>query len=204
MEDQEMVIRKSFGYWILAGVMLLALYGGAALANVSLKNGNFFIGYTDIIYPGGFEPKMERVYNSKTPFKGMFGFGWGNEYEVFLTVSADGSVVVHEYGGGAEKRFSPIAFKSEELEKAVESIGAVAQKAGVAGTAEQLASYKKHLRTDAAFRNDEWEKFRSQNKLQPRQLANNAKLTSNRFSYQFITKTTNGYVRTFDTGKTEN
>ena len=101
-----------------------------ARANVSLKNGNFFIGYTDIIYPGGFEPKIERVYNSKTPFKGMFGWGWGNEYEVYLTVSADGSVVVHEYGGGAENRFSPVAFNATELDKAVETIAAAAQKVG--------------------------------------------------------------------------
>src|SRR5436190_17826066 len=101
--------------WILATAALLA--APAASSNVSLRNGNFFIGYTDIVYPGGFEPKIERVYNSKTPFKGMYGFGWGNEYEVYLTVSADGSVVVHEYGGGAENRFSPVAFRSEELDK---------------------------------------------------------------------------------------
>ena len=59
--------------------------------NISIKNGNFFIGYTDIVYPGGFEPKIDRTYNSKTPFKGIFGNGWGNEYEAFVTVSADGS-----------------------------------------------------------------------------------------------------------------
>ena len=101
---------------------------------MSIKNGNFFIGYTDIVYPGGFEPKIERVYNSKTPFKGMFGWGWGNEYEVYLTVSADGSVVVHEYGGGAENRFNPVAFNSSELDKAVELIAATAaQKIGAVG-----------------------------------------------------------------------
>src|SRR5262245_50241964 len=102
---------------------LLALLAAApALANVSIKNGNFFIGYTDIIYPGGFEPKIERVYNSKSPFKGMFGWGWGNEFEVRLSVSADGSVVVHEYGGGAENRFNPRAFNSKELDGAVAMI----------------------------------------------------------------------------------
>src|SRR3954470_8440205 len=97
-----------------ACVMILAASPPAG-ANVSLKNGNFFIGYTDIIYPGGFEPKIDRVYNSKTPFRGNFGWGWGNEYEAFLRVSADGSVVLHEYGGGAENRFSPVAFRVAEL-----------------------------------------------------------------------------------------
>src|SRR3954470_24284986 len=88
-----------------------------ASAEVSLKNGNFFKSYTDIVYPGGFDPKIERIYNSKTNYTGgMFGAGWGVEYEVYLTVSADGSVVVHEWGGGAENRFNPNAFNQSELD----------------------------------------------------------------------------------------
>lgn len=183
--------------------LAVCLSAGTAGANVSLRNGNFFVGYTDIIYPGGFEPKIERVYNSKTPFKGMFGWGWGNEYEVYLTVSADGSVVVHEYGGGAENRFSPTAFKAEELDKAVEMIAGVAQKAGAIGSADALAGYKKRLKSDASFRNEEWEKFRAQGKLQARVLPVNAQLVSNRFSFQKITKVQGGYTRSFDNGKIE-
>jgi len=188
---------------LICGITFGAGLSQDAFANVSLKNGNFFVAYTDIIYPGGFEPKIERVYNSKTNFKGMFGYGWGNEYEVFLTVSADGSVVVHEYGGGAENRFSPLAFRASELDKAVDNIVDVARKAGVAGTPSALASYRQKLKSDATFRNDEWEKFRAQGKIQPRQLSNGTQLQSNRFSYQYITKVNGGYVRNFDTGKVE-
>ncbi len=181
---------------------ILALPTGA-MANVSLKNGNFFIGYTDILYPGGFEPKIERVYNSKTAHNGIFGWGWGNEYEVYLTVSADGSVVVHEYGGGAENRFSPVAFNAEELNKAVEAIGATAQKAGVMGNQQQAAAYKERLRTDATYRNDEWEKFRKQGKMQPRVLTTGTQLHSNKFSYQYLTRVKDGYVRNYDNGRIE-
>lgn len=182
---------------------LLLIAALPAQAEVSLKNGNFFTGSKDIVYPGGFEPKIERVYNSKTSFKGMFGFGWGNEYEVYLTVDADGSVVVREYGGGAENRFSPVAFNAQELDGAVTMISGVAQKAGAIGSAGQLDTYKKKLRADAAFRNTEWEKFRTQGKLKPRQLAKGTYLHSNRFSYQYITKVDTGYVRVFDNGKSE-
>src|SRR5438270_13920159 len=94
---------------------LILTLAAPAMANVSIKNGNFFIGYTDIVYPGGFEPKVERVYNSKSPYRGIFGYGWGSEYEVRLSVMADGSVVVHEYGGGADNRFSPRSFNPKEL-----------------------------------------------------------------------------------------
>jgi YD repeat-containing protein len=192
-----------FRFALPAIAVLFSLLPLAAEANVSLKNGNFFIGYTDIIYPGGFEPKIERVYNSKTPYNGIFGWGWGNEYEVYLTVSADGSVVVHEYGGGAENRFNPVAFKSEELDRAINMLAETAQKTGGVGSADQLANYKRKLKTDATYRNDEWEKYRAQGKIQPRQLPVNAQLTSNRFSYQYITKVAEGYIRTFDNGRTE-
>lgn len=174
-----------------------------ALANVSIKNGNFFIGYTDIVYPGGFETKLERVYNSKTAYKGMFGWGWGTELEVYLTVSSDGSVVMHEYGGGAENRFSPMAFDKAELDKAVAKITEAAQQAGAVGSAEQLGKYKQRLAEDATYRNDEWEKYVAQNKLKRRELKEGAQLFSNRFSYQYLTKVKDGYVRSFDNGRTE-
>jgi len=172
-------------------------------ANVSLRNGNFFIGYTDVVYPGGYEPKIERVYNSKTPYNGVFGWGWGNEYEVFLTVSADGSVVVSEYGGGAQNRFSPKNFSASELNQAISKIVDVARASGAIGSADQLKSYTAKLKSDAVYRNDEWQKYRAQGKLQPRQLAKGTKLSSNRFAYQTVQVTASGYVRTFDSGKVE-
>ncbi|OFZ79169.1 MAG: hypothetical protein A2583_00565 [Bdellovibrionales bacterium RIFOXYD1_FULL_53_11] len=184
---------------LLAFVVMVPVAG----ANVSLKNGNFFLNFIDIIYPGGFEPKIERAYNSMTPYKGIFGNNWGSEYEVFLNVSADGSVVVHEYGGGAENRFTPAQFNAQELDKAVDSLAAVAQKSGVAGSASQLAAYKQKLKGDATFRNDEWEKFRSQGRIKPRQLLVGTKLYSVKFNYQFITRFQDGYVRQFDNGRIE-
>ncbi|MCC7441640.1 MAG: RHS repeat protein [Bdellovibrionales bacterium] len=188
------------------GIFAAALLLGAAapaLANVSLRNGNFFIGYTDIIYPGGFEPKIERVYNSKSGFRGIFGWGWGTEYEVHLKVAADGSVVAHEYGGGAENRFSPVAFNQAQLQGAADEIAAAAQKAGAVGSAGQLADLKKRLLGDARFRNQEWEKYIQRGLLKPRQLPAGTQLTSNRFSYQYITKVKDGYVRSYDNGRVE-
>ncbi len=173
-------------------------------ANVSLKNGNFFVAFNDIVYTGGFETKLERVYNSKSGYKGMFGWGWGNEFEVHLSVSADGSVVVYENGGGAENRFNPSVFSAAELDKAVESLANVAQKDGALGSAAQVLQYKNKLKADAAFRNQQWDMFRTQGKIQGRQLAVGTQLQSNRFSYQYITKTADGYVRTLaDSGRIE-
>ena len=174
-----------------------------ATANVSLKNGNFFIGYLDLLYSGGFEPKIERVYNSKSTYRGIFGANWGNEYEVYLTVAPDGSVVVNEYGGGAENRFVPVGAKAQDIVNAVELISKAAQQTGFMSKPDALAAYKKRLQAEAGFRNQEWERFRLAGKVQPRKIADGTQLTSNRFSYQYITKLPGGYQRTFDTGRVD-
>lgn len=79
-----------------------------AQAGVNLKNGNFYISYTDIVVPGGGKKlEITRTYNSKSTEVGWFGFGWGSEFETKLELSADGSVVIHEHGSGAKTRFTP-------------------------------------------------------------------------------------------------
>jgi YD repeat-containing protein len=93
---------------VIALVLLTMLMSSIALAGVNLKNGNFYISYTDIVVPGGGKKlEITRTYNSKATEVGWFGFGWGSEFETRLEASADGSVVVHEHGTGAKTRFTP-------------------------------------------------------------------------------------------------
>jgi YD repeat-containing protein len=172
-------------------------------AEVSLKNGNFFTGAKDIILPGGFEPTIERVYNSKTAFKGIFGNGWGNEYEVYLEVGGDGGVVVHEYGGGAENRFDSPAMTAEELGQAADQIVAAAKSQGDVTGDQGLADYRAKLLGDASFRLTEWHKYIDKKVLQPRSLPVGTVLTSNRFSYQTVIVLRTGYQRKLDNGRTE-
>lgn len=89
-------------------VVLTMLMSTFALAGVNLKNGNFYISYTDIVVPGGGKKlEITRTYNSKATEIGWFGFGWGSEFETRLEASADGSVIIHEHGTGAKTRFTP-------------------------------------------------------------------------------------------------
>jgi YD repeat-containing protein len=183
------------------GLFLISVQTWAG--NVALKNGNYVVGNRDIRYSGGFQTEFKRVYNSKTPFKGILGWGWGNEFETYLNVSADGSVVVHEYGGGAENRFIPLAYSENELNKAVEDLAGVAQKMGAVGSGSQLVAYKDKLKKDASFRNDEWEKFKALGKIAGRAVPVGEQLKSVRFSYQYITKLKDGYQRVTDAGRIE-
>jgi YD repeat-containing protein len=105
----------------LLALVLLPLLSRWASGQGSPKTGNFFESGTDISYPGGFELKIERVYNSKTNFFGIFGFGWGTAYEEYLKPSGSG-VVIHEYGGGADNEFLPASEESSEWEQTKQSI----------------------------------------------------------------------------------
>jgi hypothetical protein len=145
--------------WTHCSLLVVLLAVSAAPAEVSLKNGNFFTGSTDIQYPGGFEMKIERVYNSKMAFKGWFGNGWGTESEAYLQLGGDGSLTAHEYGGGASNVFVPPAMSSAEIEGAADTIVAAAADQGdVTGEAPR-AAYKAKLVNDAMFRSDEWQKY---------------------------------------------
>lgn len=96
-------------FWkLLSLVLMTMLMSSFALAGVNLKNGNFYISYTDIVVPGGGKKlEITRTYNSKATEIGWFGFGWGSEFETRLETSADGSVIIHEHGTGAKTRFTP-------------------------------------------------------------------------------------------------
>lgn len=78
------------------------------MAGVNLKNGNFYIAFTDIVVPGaGPMLKFTRTNNTRVAYNGSNGIGWGNDFDTFLKNSADGSIVIHEYGSGARTRFTP-------------------------------------------------------------------------------------------------
>jgi YD repeat-containing protein len=170
---------------------------------VSLKNGNYFIGFFDIVYSGGMQPQIERVYNSKaTYYRGIFGNGWGMEYESYLSVLPEG-ILLHEYGGGANNVFVPDDTNhtraiSDEINRMI----AVQKTAGYLQQS-NTSAYQAKLASDSFFRADEWDKLLNLRLLSPTDFKEGATLISTRFGYQTIKKTTQGYTRALDAGRSE-
>lgn len=188
---------------LLAAALGAAMAGGSdAAPEVSPQNGNLTLKLTDVSYAGGLGLKLERVYNSKTPYRGMFGWGWGTELELYLDVLGDGSVVVHEYGGGAENMFVPASLASAEIDAAVERLVA-ARRGERALPADSAIGYAARLRDDAIFRSEEWTRLVRAGKLAARALPEGTRLRSLRFGRQEIVRTATGWVRKGDDGKTE-
>lgn len=77
-------------------------------AGVNLKNGNFYISYTDVKIETDLAAFKEitRTYNSKSTFVGLFGYGWGSAIETYLHVYPDGTIVVIEHGSGGTTVFN--------------------------------------------------------------------------------------------------
>jgi YD repeat-containing protein len=176
--------------------LLVFLIPLSVFAGVSLKNGNFYISYTDILVPGGgHDLKIVRTYNSRATEVGWFGFGWGSDYETYITVSADGSVVVHENGSGALTRFTPKE-AVDPTAAANKIIEAMRKKTSLS---EKVASnLRKKLIGDAEIRQAYARKFNVKAKL-----AAGTILYSNTRGLQEIHKVKKGFKRVYNDGKVE-
>lgn len=176
--------------------LLVLLFSVSAYAGVSLKNGNFYISYTDILVPGGgHDLKIVRTYNSRATEVGWFGFGWGSDYETYITVSADGSVVVHENGSGALTRFTPKE-AVDPVSAANKIIAAMRKKTSL--SEKVVSNLRKKLVGDAEIRQAYARKFNVKAKL-----ASGTILYSNQRGLQQIHKIKKGFKRVYNDGKVE-
>lgn len=121
-------------------------------AGVQLRNGNFFVSYTDISSTEkGTTLELTRTYNSKSLYKGWFGYGWGTPFEVYLEVSADGSVVINENGSGASNRFVPGKISEANINQVVDEI-VIAVKKSKPITGETERTLRDNLKKSDSYR----------------------------------------------------
>ncbi len=177
------------------------LFQVEAHAFVAVGNGNYFVGFTDLEHEAPlntFQLKVQRTYNSRSQFDGIFGYGWGSDYESFLLPSTDGSVVIQENGGGDKTRFSPKEFSKADLEKQLDRLlEAYGKKEKVATS--RLKEMRVKLLNDANARDE-----LSRNLGVFPELPVGTKLYSTqRGDKQVLTVIKGGYVREYADGKQE-
>ena len=177
--------------------ILFLLLPVISYAGVNLKNVNYYNSYTDIVVPGeGQDLKIVRTYNSKSTDVGWFGFGWGSDFETYLVISADGSVIIHENGAGALTRFVPKSLvDAEAASKTI--IGKMRER----GTELDIKQEKKlvdQLKGDAELRQAYAKRFGVHAKI-----ANNSMLYSNDHGPQKLKKVADGFIRYYNNGKWE-
>src|SRR3989344_432257 len=134
---------------LLLSLILIVPKTGFAL--VAITNGNYFVGFDDLIHPvtgADFQLKIERNYNSRSQYFGMFGYGWGSDYEAYLLPSVDGSVIIQESGGGAKTRFTPEKFSQNDLDNSITQLVEAYKKGGGKDT----ENFRKTMMKDAEDR----------------------------------------------------
>lgn len=181
-------------------IFLVCVFAGDAAAGIKVKNGNLNVTEKDIEISS--QAELERVYNSESTFKGMFGWHWGAAFEVYLEVSGDGSVVAHIWGCACQNNSaSELRFAAPGSEQAVEAQIAtmIAARKPPAG---EVDSWRRQL-ADASYRNTEWQKL-VREKLVPRAtLKIGTQLVSEGGNRQVITRTATGFERKHESGKLE-
>ncbi|HMD02397.1 MAG TPA: DUF6531 domain-containing protein, partial [Candidatus Baltobacteraceae bacterium] len=187
-------MRRRLGVFVVT-LLSLGFAAPSLAATVYPNTGSFFLDFTDMPKTSGTGQNMivERVYNSTTYTRGIFGTGWGSWFEERLEVRDDGALVVHEWGSGASNVFTPTPPATTRSKDAIlAEVMTAAEKTGEFGSESDRTAY----RAWAADRVDlEWERFREYGLVKPPEIPVGATFTSSRFGNQVITRVAEGYQR---------
>ncbi len=99
------------------------LFSSISNAVVDMKNANFSQTWVDAEVPGvGYDLKVQRTYNSRSLFNGIFGFGWCSDFETRMTITAEGNLKITECGAGQEVFFSPREVSRKDVQQTIQKI----------------------------------------------------------------------------------
>jgi len=167
------------------------------LSGVNLKNGNYFISYTDIVTTSkGKTIDMTRTYNSKSTSVGWFGYGWGTPFETRLEASLDGSVYIIENGTGGKSRFTDSITGSSNVNVRKISSNIVKElKKKTPLSQKSENELVKKLNDDDIFRHKMAQKLGIKAPMKAGRI-----LKSFDYGYQKLAVVPKGYKRAFDSG----
>lgn len=132
---------------LIFSVLVFVVHNANAL--VDMKTANYAQSWTDIEVPSAanqFKMRVERTYNSRSLFEGMFGFGWCSSFETRLDVTPEGSLRLIECGSGQETLYMPHESNRKDIDKTIAQISNRLREAkqidekGIKTLAEELVS----------------------------------------------------------------
>lgn len=137
---------------ILGLTLILPL---SAMAIVDMKSANFSDTWTDLTVPGvGYDLRVNRTYNSRSLFNGLFGFGWCSDYETKIDVTPESTLRLTECGGGMEINFTTKNFNPKRVETTIKSIMTELKKRRQDLKPDYLKTLEAELKTDDFMRDE--------------------------------------------------
>jgi YD repeat-containing protein len=172
-------------------------------AAVSPQNGKFSAEFDFFSTPDDPATTVSVVYNSMTPYQGIFGWGWGCELETQLKVTQEG-LLLNEFGDGAQNRFAPsLKDNSKNVQEEIGQILTLTKQTGVYWSAAQVNKFKQHLQSDPAYRQEQWKILQDQGKVKLAIPVVGSSFVSDHFQHQVITREEQGYLRHLANGGTQ-
>lgn len=136
-------------------ILFVATIGFAlqSFALVDMRNANYADTWVDIEVPGaGYPLKVQRTYNSRTLFNGIFGFGMCSDVETALELTADGSVKLTECGAGLEVIYMTPSASPKEIDRVVDEVAKAYKSANPKIDSGTFKNLKEQWKTDRQLR----------------------------------------------------
>lgn len=137
--------------------LLLALlaFASSSFAIVDMKSANFSESWVDLTVPGvGYDLKVNRTYNSRAIYSGLFGFGWCSDFETKMEVTPEGNIKLTECGAGMETVFSPKGYDPSSADSTIRTILAEIKKRKPDLKPDYLASLREEMSTNEFMREE--------------------------------------------------
>lgn len=107
----------------ITGLLLLSFTPFTSHAIVDMKSANYSDSWTDLVVPGvGYDLRINRTYNSRSLFNGIFGFGWCSDFETKIEITPESNLKLTECGGGMEILFLPKTFNPGKVDGTIKQI----------------------------------------------------------------------------------
>ena len=136
---------------------------------IDTKNANYTKTFVDIALLGAGLPLLvERTYNSRSLYKGLFGYGWCSNLETRLEVMPDNTLMVVECGGGAEISYVSKAVKGNRSVMIKEIMNEVKKKKGI--SKKYIKQVERDVKKSALLRSELIRAFRLKGKAQSGQI----------------------------------
>ena len=135
-------------------LIILVFLTYPAWSLVDTKSGNYKKTFVDFNLQGAAFPlTLERTYNSRSLYRGLFGMGWCSNLETRLSVLPDNSIKIVECGGGQEIIFLPFK-QSQNLNIQVSKIIQSVQKKNKNLDDKYINQLKNQLMKSQVLRNE--------------------------------------------------
>lgn len=135
--------------------LLFLLTPVTSFAIVDMKGANYSDSWTDLTVPGvGYDLRVNRTYNSRSLFNGLFGFGWCSDFETKIDVTPESTLRLTECGAGQEITYWPKTYNAGKLDNTIKAIMAEVKKKRPDLRPDYIANLEKEMRSNEYMREE--------------------------------------------------